>query len=95
MPKQEWTRKREQQHDEVKDAEVQQGHSDQEADSIATRTVTKETTRKGDAEQTDRDEDGGDEQVATKDELMAEAQRLDIEGRSTMSNAEVKSALGR
>lgn len=95
MAKQEWTRKREQQHDDVEDAELQQGHDAQEADATATRVVTQASTRKGDAaDHGARDEDGGEEQVVTKDELMAEAQRRGIEGRSSMSNDELKDALG-
>ncbi|PKQ26118.1 MAG: plasmid stabilization protein [Actinobacteria bacterium HGW-Actinobacteria-4] len=95
MPKQGWSRKRERHYGHVKDSEVQRGHSEEEAKEIAARTVNKERARKGETEDSHRDADGDHATVETKAELMAEAKRRGIEGRSTMSKAELRASLGR
>ncbi|NPC95887.1 plasmid stabilization protein [Nocardioides sp. zg-DK7169] len=108
MPQQGWSAKRERQYEHVKDGLTDRGRSEEQAAEIAARTVNKERARAGESEQASRTstEDissgrrgglrshrgaGG----RTKAQLYAEARAQGIEGRSTMSKAELERAVGR
>lgn len=105
MPK-EWSAKRERQYEHVKDSALDRGEDEDTAKEIAARTVNKERARAGESEQASRTstEDvssghrGGKRshqgaQGRTKDQLYADAKRAGIEGRSSMSKAELEKAL--
>ena len=108
MPQQSWSAKRERQYEHVKDGLTDRGRSEEEAAEIAARTVNKERARAGESEEASRTstEDlssgrrgglrshrgaGG----RTKAQLYAEARARGIEGRSTMTKAELERAVGR
>ena len=107
MPQNAWSAKRERQYEHIKDGLVDRGRSSSTAEEIAARTVNKERARAGEARQSSRTstEDissgrrgglrshrgsGG----RTRDQLYEEAKRHNIKGRSTMTKAELESALG-
>lgn len=105
MPK-EWSAKRERQYEHVKDSALDRGEDEDTAKEIAARTVNKERARAGESEQASRTstEDvssghrGGKRshqgaQGRTKDQLYADAKRAGIEGRSSMTKAELEKAL--
>jgi hypothetical protein len=108
MPIRAWSRKRERQYEHIKEGLEQRGETESTAEEIAARTVNKERARAGEAKQASRTstEDissgrrgglrshkgaGG----RTKEQLYAEAKRKGIEGRSTMTKAELEKAVGR
>ncbi|HVS68151.1 MAG TPA: plasmid stabilization protein [Mycobacteriales bacterium] len=108
MPIRAWSRKRERQYEHIKDGLEKRGRSEDTAEEVAARTVNKERARAGEAKQASRTstEDissgrrgglrshkgpGG----RTKEQLYAEAKRKGIEGRSTMTKAELEKAVGR
>lgn len=108
MTPKEWSAKRERQYEKIKESQLDSGKSTGEAEEIAARTVNKERARSGEAKQASKSstEDmsssrrGGQRshsgaQGRTKDQLYAEAQRKNIEGRSTMTKAELEKALDR
>jgi hypothetical protein len=99
--------KRSRQYEHVKESARRRGESERAAEEIAARTVNKERARHGEARESSRlsREDissgrrgglrshrgsGG----RTKDQLYEEARRRGIEGRSTMTKAELQRALG-
>jgi|SRR5581483_9588319 len=103
-----WSDKRERQYEHIKDGLEERGRPEELAEEIAARTVNKERARAGEAKVASRSsvEDissgrrgglrshrgaGG----RTKQQLYAEAQRKNIEGRSTMTKAELERAVGR
>jgi hypothetical protein len=107
MPQADWSAKRERQYEHVKDSLKQQGRPNELAQEIAARTVNKERARKGESKAASRTstEDissgrrgglrshrgpGG----RTRDQLYQEARRRAIKGRSSMSKAQLHSALG-
>lgn len=105
MPK-EWSAKRERQYEHVKDSALERGEDEDTAKEIAARTVNKERARAGESEQASRistdDVSSGHRggkrshqgaQGRTKDQLYADAKRAGIEGRSTMTKAELEKAL--
>lgn len=105
MPK-EWSAKRERQYEHVKDSALERGEDEDTAKEIAARTVNKERARAGESEQASRTSTddvssghrGGKRshqgaQGRTKDQLYADAKRAGIEGRSTMTKAELEKAL--
>ena len=108
MPQEAWSRKRERQYDKVKQSLEEQGRSEDVAEEIAARTVNKERARKGEAAQASR---SSTEDISsgrrgglrshqgpggrTKQQLYEEAKRKGIEGRSSMSKAELEDAVGR
>jgi hypothetical protein len=108
MPIRAWSRKRERQYEHVKEGLEQRGEPEDTAEEIAARTVNKERARAGEAKQSSRTSTkdissgrrgglrshkgpGG----RTKEQLYAEAKKKNIEGRSTMTKAELEKAVGR
>ncbi|MDI3406157.1 plasmid stabilization protein [Streptomyces cavernicola] len=101
--------KRERQYEHVKESAEERGASKKRAEEIAARTVNKESVRAGESRTASRTstedpksapERGGRRshsgaQGPTKDQLYAEAQKKNIEGRSTMNKQELRRALGR
>jgi hypothetical protein len=107
MPKA-WSAKRERQYEHVKEGLEDKGRSEGTAKEIAARVVNKERARSGEAKQKSKTstEDissgrrgglrshkglGG----RTKAQLYEEAKKKNIEGRSSMSKAELEKAVGR
>lgn len=108
MPQPGWSAKRERQYEHIKDGLLDRGESEDTAEEIAARTVNKERARAGESRQASRTSTddissgrrGGlrSHQGAggrTRDQLYAEARKKNIEGRSTMSKAELEKALER
>jgi plasmid stabilization system protein ParE len=108
MPIRAWSRKRERQYEHIKEGLEDRGEPEAKAEEIAARTVNKERARAGEAKQASRTSTqdissgrrgglrshkgpGG----RTKEQLYAEAKRKGIEGRSTMTKAELEKAVGR
>ncbi|GAB3260214.1 hypothetical protein GCM10027425_23200 [Alteromonas gracilis] len=105
MP-QEWSAKRERQYQHVKDSALDRGEDKDTAKEIAARTVNKERARAGESDEASRTSTddvssghrGGKRshqgaQGRTKDQLYADAKRAGIEGRSSMTKAELEKAL--
>ena len=100
--------KRARQYEHIKDSLEERGRSEDEAEEIAARTVNKERARSGEARTSSRlsREDissgrrGGlrshrkSPRGRTRDQLYEEAKKRNIRGRSKMSKAELKQALG-
>jgi hypothetical protein len=108
MPQSAWSKKRERQYDHIKEGLTDRGRSEDTAEEIAARTVNKERARAGEARQSSRTSTqdisssrrgglrshrgaGG----RTKAQLYEEAKRQNVEGRSSMSKAELERAVGR
>jgi hypothetical protein len=107
MP-QAWSKKRERQYEDIKSGLEDRGRSEKTAKQIAARTVNKERARAGEAKQASKTSTddisssrrGGlrSHQGAggrTKAQLYAEAKKKNVEGRSSMSKAELENAVGR
>ena len=107
MPKA-WSDKRERQYEHIKEGLAERGKDESTAEEIAARTVNKERARAGESEEASRTstEDissgrrGGlrshsGEGGRTKAQLYEEARRKNVEGRSSMSKAELEKALDR
>ena len=105
MPKA-WSKKRERQYEHIKDGLEEQGRDEDTASEIAARTVNKERARAGESEEASRTSTddlssgrrgglrshrgaGG----RTKAQLYAEARKKNVEGRSTMTKAELEQAV--
>lgn len=108
MPQRSWSKKRERQYDHIKSGLEERGHTEDEAEEIAARTVNKERARHGEArtssplstEDISSGRRGGlrshrGEGGRTRDQLYEEARRMNIRGRSRMSKAELERAVGR
>ncbi|HYY02606.1 MAG TPA: hypothetical protein VE736_01855 [Gaiellaceae bacterium] len=110
MPQSAWSAKRERQYEHVKESEKRQGRSTKRAKEIAARTVNKERARTGETKgrpsrTSTRDISSGRRgglrsgtsrpKGRTKEQLYAEAQRMNIEGRSRMSKAQLQRAVDR
>jgi hypothetical protein len=108
MPQRSWSARRERQYDHIKGQLRVRGHSADEAEEIAARTVNKERARSGEARTSSRTSTddlssgrrGGlrshrGEGGRTRDQLYAEATRKNIKGRSKMTKAELERAVGR
>jgi plasmid stabilization system protein ParE len=109
MPQQAWSEKRERQYEHIKDSLEERGTSEDRAEEIAARTVNKERARAGEAKESSRlsreDMSSGRRgglrsgtnrpKGRTKDQLYNEARHMGIEGRSTMSKAELQRAVDR
>ena len=107
MPQRAWTNKRERQYEHIKESEKKQGRSTKRAKEIAARTVNKERARKGEARESSRTSRrdissgrrGGQRSGTnrpkgrTKEQLYNEAKRMNIEGRSKMSKAQLQRAV--
>ena len=99
--------KRARQYEEIRKSERRQGRSESRAEEIAARTVNKERARSGESRQASRTstddkssaQRGGErsgtnrEKGRTRDQLYNEAKRLNIEGRSQMSKAQLQRAV--
>jgi hypothetical protein len=107
VPQQAWSKKRERQYEHIKEGLEDQGRSEDTAEEIAARTVNKERARSGEAAESSRtstddisssrrgglrshEGSGG----RTRAQLYEEAKRKNIEGRSSMTKAELEKALG-
>jgi len=108
VPQRAWSKKRERQYDHIKDGLKEHGRSESTAQEIAARTVNKERARAGESEQRSRTSTddissgrrGGLRSHSgsagrTKAQLYAEAKRKGIDGRSTMTKAQLKRAVDR
>ena len=108
MPQQAWSKKRERQYQHIKDGLLDRGEDEDTAEEIAARTVNKERTRAGEAQQASRSSiddlssgrRGGLRSHSgaagrTRDQLYNEARRKGIEGRSKMNKAQLEKAVGR
>ena len=100
--------KRERQYEHIKDSVEQRGGSTERAKEIAARTVNKERARAGESETASKSSlkdvssghRGGKRshtgaQGRTKEQLYNEAKKRNIQGRSSMSKAELERALAR
>lgn len=100
--------KRERQYEHIKESGLERGESPKRAEEIAARTVNKERARTGEARSASatstrdisssrrgglRSHSGAGGR--TKEQLYAEAKKLNIKGRSTMSKAQLERALAR
>ena len=107
MPKA-WNAKRERQYEHIKEGLEDKGRSEDTAEEIAARTVNKERARAGEAKESSKTStddissgrrgglrshkgSGG----RTKAQLYEETKKKNIEGRSSMSKAELEKAVGR
>ena len=109
MPQEAWSSKRERQYKHIKEGLKEQGRSEDKAQEIAARTVNKERARSGEAKQSSRlsrtDVSSGRRgglrsgpsrpNGRTKEQLYNEANRMGIEGRSTMTKAQLQRAVDR
>src|ERR1700742_4955033 len=108
MPQQAWSAKRERQYEHIKEGLKDRGRSERTAEEIAARTVNKERARAGESKQRSRTSTkdisssrrGGLRSHSgsggrTKAQLYEEAKKKNIEGRSSMSKAELEKAVGR
>jgi plasmid stabilization system protein ParE len=108
MPQQAWSAKRERQYDHIKDSLKDRGETERAAEEIAARTVNKERARSGESERSSRtstDDISSSRRGGlrshrgvggrTRDQLYEEARRRGIEGRSTMTKAQLERAVGR
>ncbi|MEU4493232.1 plasmid stabilization protein [Streptomyces sp. NBC_00210] len=99
--------KRERQYEHIKESAQQRGESKERAEEIAARTVNKERARSGESRTASKSSTqdmsssrrGGKRSHSgsegpTYDQLYAEAQRRNIQGRSSMNKAELKRKLG-
>jgi hypothetical protein len=108
MPQRSWSNKRERQYEHIKEGLEDRGRSEDTAEEIAARTVNKERARGGEARESSRTStqdlsssrrgglrshqgSGG----RTKAQLYEEAKRQNVQGRSSMSKAELERAVGR
>jgi hypothetical protein len=101
--------KRARQYEHIKQSERDQGRSEDVAEEIAARTVNKERARAGESRERSRtstdDISSGRRgglrsgtnrtKGRTKDQLYAEARKLGIDGRSSMSKAQLERAVDR
>jgi hypothetical protein len=108
MPQQAWSKKRERQYEHVKEGLKERGRSEGTAEEIAARTVNKERARSGEADQKSKTSTkdissgrrGGLRSHSgpggrTKAQLYEEAKKKNIEGRSSMTKAQLEKAVGR
>jgi hypothetical protein len=108
MPKQGWSKKRERQYQHIKEGLEERGLDEDKAEEIAARTVNKERARHGEARtasRTSTDDISSSRRGGlrshrgpggrTMAQLYQEARAKNIKGRSSMSKAELESALGR
>ena len=108
MPQRAWSKKRERQYEHIKEGLVERGRSEDKAEEIAARTVNKERARAGEARQASR---SSTEDISsgrrgglrshrgpggrTYRQLYNEAKERNIDGRSSMSKAQLEKALSR
>src|SRR5687767_14351844 len=107
MPVPGWSKKREKQYEHIKDSLEERGESEEKAKEIAARTVNKTRAQKGEARESSPSSRRGPSpsrrgglnsrkgpQGRTKAELYEDAKRHGIEGRSSMTKAELARAVG-
>ena len=98
--------KRDRQYEEIKKSTKEQGRSEKRAEEIAARTVNKERARSGESKTASRTstkgpsasrrggkQSGKGPAGRTREQLYADARKLDIEGRSKMSKKELQHAV--
>jgi hypothetical protein len=109
MPQQAWSGKRERQYEHVKESARERGESPKRAKEIAARTVNKERARSGESRTSSRTSTqdtssarrGGQRSGTnrpkgrTKEQLYAEARKMNISGRSKMNKAQLQRAVDR
>ena len=109
VPQKAWSAKRERQYEHIKAGLREQGRSEDTAEEIAARTVNKERARSGESKQRSRtsvkDKSSGQRggqrsgtnrpKGRTKDQLMNEARKLNVDGRSKMNKAQLQRAVDR
>jgi plasmid stabilization system protein ParE len=106
MPQGAWSKKRERQYEHIRSSLIDRGHSEDEAEEIAARTVNKERAQHGESDTASRTSlddissarRGGlrshkGEGGRTRDQLYAEAKRKGIRGRSSMTKAQLQRAV--
>ena len=106
MPQRAWSPKRERQYEHIKDGLLERGEPEETAAEIAARTVNKERARAGESQQaskTSTDDISSGRRGGlrshkgaggrTKAQLYEEAKRKGVEGRSTMTKAELEKAV--
>jgi len=107
MPRGQWSAKRERQYEHIKSGLQDQGRPEDVAEEIAARTVNKERARHGESREsstTSTDDISSGRRGGlrshsgsggrTKKQLYAEAKKKGVEGRSSMSKAELEKAVG-
>lgn len=97
--------KRARQYEHIKESAKERGAPERRAEEIAARTVNRERARSGETRTaspsslrgSSSSRRGGrrSHEEPTKEDLYRQARRLDIPGRSTMTKAELKRAVGR
>lgn len=102
--------KRGRQYEHVKESQLEQGKSEDTAEEIAARVVNKEKARHGESRTASKTstqdpkssgERGGERSGTnkpkgrTKDQLYAEAQKKNVDGRSKMTKRELEQAVSR
>jgi hypothetical protein len=109
MPQQAWSAKRERQYEHIEESLEERGTPQKKAKEIAARTVNKARARSGEAKTASRSSThdissgrrGGlrsgtkRPRGRTKEQLYNEARHMGIEGRSTMTKAELQRAVDR
>ena len=99
--------KRARQYEKIKKSQKDQGRSEDRAEEIAARTVNKERARSGESRQRSRSSTqdissgkrggrrsgSGGPRGRTRDQLYNEAKKLNVEGRSSMSKAQLERAV--
>jgi hypothetical protein len=108
MPQRTWSQKRERQYEHVLESERERGVAQDEAEEIAARVVNKERARAGEAREASalsrqdissgrrgglRSHSGA--AGRTRDQLYEEARRRNIQGRSSMTKAQLETAVNR
>jgi plasmid stabilization system protein ParE len=108
VPQQSWSAKRERQYEHIRDGLEEHGRSEAESEEIAARTVNKERARNGESRTSSNSSvrdisssrrgglrshkgPGG----RTKRQLYEEARHKGVQGRSTMSKAQLEEAVDR
>jgi hypothetical protein len=109
MPQQQWSSKRERQYEHIKQSTRERGASEGRAKQIAARTVNKNRAQAGESRRASKTstqdvspQHRGGKRAGTrsgpggqtKQQLMADARRRNIRGRSRMTKGELKAALG-
>jgi len=108
MPQGQWSAKRERQYDHIKQGLLERGDPEDLAEEISARTVNKERARAGEARELGRTSTddissgrrGGLRShrgpgARTREQLYEEARRRGIKGRSSMTKAQLESAVDR
>ena len=91
MPR-EWTQKQERQYSHIRESARKRGESPGRAKEIAARTVNKDRSQRGQTSSSASRTSGGSS-GRTKEQLMNEARRLGVDGRSKMNKAQLQRAV--